>query len=117
MSIFSLPRSLLLARSLSPLSLCPPRPLLTPAALSVHATQPHDPRLEVTVAGENGFAETTHPGGSSNNLTPSQIEAEEEGESERKVEIERNAAHEEQVYTHTHTHTHTRTQQHTHTHT
>jgi len=49
-------------------------------------SEKEDPRLSVTVAGEKGFTEPDHPGGSPNNLTPSEIESVEEDEAEKKVE-------------------------------
>lgn len=50
-----------------------------------------DPRRDVIVAGEDGYAERAaygggHPGGSSNNLTPAEIEAQEEDASERETD-------------------------------
>lgn len=47
-----------------------------------------DPRDDVVVAGEDGYSERGHPGGSANNLTPAEIEAKEENMSEREADSE-----------------------------
>jgi hypothetical protein len=47
-----------------------------------------DPRNDVVVAGEDGYSARGHPGGSANNLTPAEIEAEEETMSEREADNE-----------------------------
>jgi len=67
-----------------------------------------DPRMDVTVAGENGFTDpklgVSHATGGSTGSeagseagSPAQIEAREEDESQRKVDVEQRAAVDEQV--------------------